>query len=173
MIGQALEHLGDAVLDQEGGEAVEEGARGRQDGVALSLAQRLDDGLTILDKQSPAIAVLGSKHRLTLLKASLPNHPNYPSLELLLKIDAPVALYRRGGVAEVVAHRQGGVGKHPWLTREQQAEVLAEASKGKWRTAQDARRWIRERFGVDYKLKGVYERLKCKPKVPRPINPRA
>jgi transposase len=87
-----------------------------------------------------------------------------------------VAWYRRGGLAEVVARRQGGTGRAPWLTREQQAEVLAEAAKGKWRTAQDARRWIKERFGVDYTLKGVYElleRLKCKPKVPRPINPNA
>jgi transposase len=68
------------------------------------------------------------------------------------------------------------MGKAPWLTREQQAEVLAEAAKGKWRTAQDARRFIAERFGVNYTLKGVYElleRLKCKPKVPRPINPKA
>jgi transposase len=84
-----------------------------------------------------------------------------------------VAWYRRGGLAEVVAHRLGGVGRRPWLNAEQQAEVLAEAAKGKWRTAADARRWIAERFGVDYKLKGVYElleRLKCKPKVPRPIN---
>jgi transposase len=87
-----------------------------------------------------------------------------------------VAWYRKGGVPEVVRRRQGGMGKAPWLTREQQAEVLAEAAKGKWRTAQDARRFIAERFGVNYTLKGVYElleRLKCKPKVPRPINPKA
>ncbi len=35
---------------------------------------------------------------------------------------------------------------------------------------------IKERFGVDYKLKGVYEpleRLKMRPKVPRPLNPNA
>ncbi len=87
-----------------------------------------------------------------------------------------VAWYRRGGLAEVMAHRLGGVGRAPWLTKEQQAEVLAEAAKGKWRTAQDARAWIKERFGVDYTLNGIYEllsRLRCSPKVPRPINPNA
>ena len=87
-----------------------------------------------------------------------------------------VAWYRKGGVAEVVRRRQGGVGKRPWLAREQQAELIAEAAKGKWKTAEDARAWIKARFGVDYKLKGVYElleRLRCGPKVPRPINPKA
>ncbi len=66
MVGQALKRLDDVVLDQEGGETVEEGPGGGQDGVALPLAQRLDHGPTVLDEQRPAITVLGSKHRLTL-----------------------------------------------------------------------------------------------------------
>jgi transposase len=87
-----------------------------------------------------------------------------------------VAWYRRGGLAEVTAHRLGGLGKAPWLSPAQQAEVIAEAAKGQWRTAADARRWIVERFGVTYTLNGIYEllaRLKCKPKVPRPLHAKA
>jgi transposase len=68
------------------------------------------------------------------------------------------------------------VGKPPWLTAEQQALVVAEAAKGRWRTAEDARRWIAERFQVHYKPSGVYElleRLGCGPKVPRPLHAKA
>lgn len=84
-----------------------------------------------------------------------------------------VSGYRRGGLAEVSAHRLGGVGKSSWLTPEQQAEVVAEAATGNWRAAEDARRWIADKFQVSYKLNGVCEllaRLKCKPKVPRPLH---
>lgn len=87
-----------------------------------------------------------------------------------------VSWCRRGGLPEVSAHPLGGIGKASWLTPEQQAEVVAEASTGKWRTAEDARRWIADKFQVSYKLNHVYEllaRLKCKPKVPSPLHAKA
>ncbi len=87
-----------------------------------------------------------------------------------------VAWYRQGGLSEVCAHRLGGIGKPSWLNAEQRASVVAQAATGAWRTAEDARQWIADQFQVQYKRSGVYEllaRLKCKPKVPRPLHVKA
>lgn len=87
-----------------------------------------------------------------------------------------VSWYREGGLEAVSAHRLGGVGNVCWLNAEERSEVVSEVAKGKWRTAEDARVWIKDRFGVEYKPSGVYEllqRLNCHPKVPRPIHVKA
>lgn len=87
-----------------------------------------------------------------------------------------VSWYREGGLASVSSHRLGGVGNPSWLSPEQQAEVVLEASLGKWQRAEEARVWIREKFGIEYKPSGIYEllsRLKCKKKAPRPVHVKA
>jgi transposase len=87
-----------------------------------------------------------------------------------------VAWYRAGGLTTVRAHRMGGVGQIPFLTPAQEAEVAAEVATGRFRTGNEVRAWIAERFGVAYTLGGVYgllERLRCAPKVPRPVHPKA
>ncbi len=56
--------------------------------------------------------------------------------------------YREGGVAEVCGRRKGGVGNPSYLTSEQQAQLVAEAAKGVFATAQAVRDWIEARFGV-------------------------
>jgi transposase len=84
-----------------------------------------------------------------------------------------VAWYRQGGLAEIRAHRRAGKGQPRFLSAEQEAKVAAEVSTGRFRTAAEIRAWIAEEFGVEFKVEGVYtlmQRLKCRPKVPRPIH---
>ena len=84
--------------------------------------------------------------------------------------------YRRGGVTEVCAHHGGGRGHASWLSPEQEAEVAAQAARGFFSTAEDARRWISEQFGVTYRSKGIYgvlRRVRVRPKVPRPLHAKA
>lgn len=84
--------------------------------------------------------------------------------------------YRGGGVAAVTARRSGGHGRPARLTPEQEAAVRAEAATGTLRTAADVRTWIAEQFGVTYGEGGIYSvlaRLRLRPKVPRPVNPKA
>jgi transposase len=83
-----------------------------------------------------------------------------------------VAWYRQGGVAEVLAHRKIGQGQPPWLTPAQQEQLGVQVAQGQFRTARAAVQWVKETFGVEYKLKGMYsllKRLKGKKKVPRPL----
>jgi transposase len=91
-------------------------------------------------------------------------------------VDRWVAWYRAGGLAGVLAHRQGGVGQVPRLTTQQQAQVGAEVATGRFRTAAEIRRWIATTYGVTYRPGGVQDllrRLKCHPKVPRPLHEKA
>jgi transposase len=83
-----------------------------------------------------------------------------------------VAWYPQGGVAEVLSHRRIGPGSPPWLTPVQQAQLGAQEAQGRFRTARGAVQWVKETFGVAYKLKGMsslLKRLKGKKKVPRPM----
>jgi len=83
-----------------------------------------------------------------------------------------VAWYRAGGVTEVAAHRKAGKGSRARLSGEQQAALVAEAATGRFRTAAEAVAWVRERFGAVYTVSGMHQllrRLRCKPKVPRPL----
>ena len=54
--------------------------------------------------------------------------------------------------------------------------MVAQASTGAFTTAEDARRWICEQFGVAYSPKGIYgllHRVRLRLKVPRPIHVKA
>jgi transposase len=87
-----------------------------------------------------------------------------------------VGWYRQGGLAEVCARHGGGYGQPSWLTPEQEAAVAEEAAQGAFTTAAVARRWVAEQFGVTYRPKGIYgllRRVRCRPKVPRPIHAKA
>lgn len=87
-----------------------------------------------------------------------------------------VAWYRAGGVAAVRARKMGGTGQAPFLRPAQAAAVAAEVETGRLRTGEEIRAWIAARFGVEYTLGGLYsllERLRCSPKVPRPIHAKA
>jgi transposase len=84
--------------------------------------------------------------------------------------------YREGGMGAVCAHHLGGVGQPARLTRAQQAKVVDQAASGAFRTAAEAAAWIRGEFGVSYRASGIYallHRLRCRPKVPRPIHVQA
>jgi transposase len=62
------------------------------------------------------------------------------------------------------------------LTPEQQEQVAQEVETGRFRTAAAIRHWIAETFGVSYTEGGMYsllERLRCAPKVPRPVHAKA
>ena len=79
-------------------------------------------------------------------------------------------------MAEIRGHKMGGKGQPAWLTAEQQAAVAAEVETGRFRTGAEIRDWIAEQFGVTYTVEGVYsllKRLRCRPKVPRPVHVKA
>ena len=88
-----------------------------------------------------------------------------------------VGWYREGGVPKVLSHKMGGKGQEPFLTDEAQQQVAEEVGTGRFRTAAEIREWIAEQFGITYKtsssIYSLMSRLKCAPKVPRPIHAKA
>lgn len=87
-----------------------------------------------------------------------------------------VRWYEQGGLAGVRAHHQGGTGQAPRLSAEQQEQVATEVASGRFRTAAQVGEWIAETFGVRYQPGGLYSllgRLRCAPKVPRPLHAQA
>jgi transposase len=87
-----------------------------------------------------------------------------------------IAWYRQGGLDAVAAHRKAGKGSRARLTAEQHATLLAEAATGRFRTAAEVVRWVAEQFGAVYTVSGMHQllrRLRCKPKVPRPLAEKA
>jgi transposase len=87
-----------------------------------------------------------------------------------------VRWYEQGGLAAVRAHRQGGVGQPPRLTAAQQEQVAQEVATGRFRSAAEIGAWIGATFGVHYQPGGLYAllgRLRCAPKVPRPLHEKA
>jgi transposase len=87
-----------------------------------------------------------------------------------------LAWYRAGGLAEVEGRHAQGKGASPFLTSEQRAELADEVGTGRFRTAAEIRQWVRERWGVSYAEGGMYAllgRLRCAPKVPRPVHEKA
>jgi transposase len=87
-----------------------------------------------------------------------------------------VAWYRTGRLEAVRTHRMGGYGQTPRLTEEQQEHLAQEVATGRFRNALAIRAWVTETFGVTYTEGGMYsllERLRCKPKVPRPLHEKA
>ena len=87
-----------------------------------------------------------------------------------------VGWYREGGVPKVLSHKMGGKGQEPFLTDEAQEQVAEKVGTGRFRTAGEIRDWIAERYGVTYKIGGIYSlmrRLRCGPKIPRPVHAKA
>lgn len=87
-----------------------------------------------------------------------------------------VGWYREGGVAQVLSHKMGGKGQLPFLTAEQEEELAQDIATGRFRTAAEIRDWIERQYGVTYTTGSIYSltsRLKCAPKVPRPIHAKA
>jgi transposase len=87
-----------------------------------------------------------------------------------------VRWYRDGGLATVTGRHAGGQGAPSFLTAEQREALAAEVATGRFRTAAEIRRWVAETWGVAYTEGGMYAllaRLKCAPKVPRPVHEKA
>jgi transposase len=84
--------------------------------------------------------------------------------------------YRTGGLGVVEGRHAGGQGAPAFLTAEQRAELAAEVATGRFRTAAEIRQWVLECWGVSYAAGGMYAllgRLRCAPKVPRPVHEKA
>jgi transposase len=85
--------------------------------------------------------------------------------------------YRVGGVAEVLAHTQGGhEGAGRRLSPEQEQALVEKAKAGEIRTIADGVAWAWAHGQVRYSYWGmrwVFARLKLRLKVPRPRNPKA
>ena len=87
-----------------------------------------------------------------------------------------VAWYRAGGLAPIEGRHAGSQGAPSFLTPEQKEELAVEVATGRFRTAAEIRRWVEERWGVRYTEGGMYallHRLRCAPKVPRPVHEQA
>jgi len=88
-----------------------------------------------------------------------------------------IAWYRQGGLEEVLRRRHGGHGgQASRLTAKQMDELEALASAGQVRCIQDGVQWAQEQHGVHYTywgMRGVFDRLDLRKKVPRPRNPKA
>jgi transposase len=87
-----------------------------------------------------------------------------------------VAWYRVGGLEAVRTHRMGGYGQTPRLTPEQQEQLAQEVETGRFHNATAIRAWVADTFRVSYTEGGMYsllERLRCGPKVPRPLHEKA
>jgi transposase len=87
-----------------------------------------------------------------------------------------VAWYREGGLDAVRSHRIGGYGQPARLNPEQQEQLAQEVETGRFHHATAIRAWVAETFGVRYTEGGMYsllERLRCRPKVPRPLHEKA
>ena len=84
--------------------------------------------------------------------------------------------YRAGGIAAVEGRHAGGQGAPSLLTAAQREELAAEVATGRFRTAAEIRQWVAERWRVRYTEGGMYAllgRLRCAPKVPRPVHAQA
>lgn len=78
-----------------------------------------------------------------------------------------------GGVGGLLAHRQGGVGQRSRLTPEQREQLTEAVATGRFRTAAEVGTWIAATFAVSYRPGGIQDllsRLRCHPKVPRPLH---
>ena len=84
-----------------------------------------------------------------------------------------LAWYRAGRLAPLEQRHAHGRGAPSFLTPERQTELSDEVATGRFRTAAEIRAWVQERWGVSYTEGGMYAllgRLRCAPKVPRPIH---
>jgi transposase len=86
--------------------------------------------------------------------------------------------YREGGLKEVLTRvpGHGASGKECRLSERPQRELVERAGRGEFRTYEEARRWVDQRWGVEYRYKGMYAllaRLGVRPKVPRPAAEKA
>jgi transposase len=87
-----------------------------------------------------------------------------------------VGWYRAGGLAPIEGRHAGSQGAPSYLTAEQKAELADEVATGRFRTAAEIRRWVADRWGARYTEGGMYallHRLRCAPKVPRPVHEKA
>jgi transposase len=86
--------------------------------------------------------------------------------------------YREGGLEEVLSRvpGHGALGNECRLSENQQQELVERAGRGEFRTYEEARRWVEQQWGVEYRYKGMYAvlaRLGVRPKVPRPAAEKA
>ncbi len=84
-----------------------------------------------------------------------------------------VGWYRTGRLAAVRSRRLGGPGQPPRLTPGHQEQVAKEVETGRFRSAATIQVWITETFEVTSSEGGMYTllaRLRCAPKVPRPLH---
>jgi transposase len=84
-----------------------------------------------------------------------------------------VAWYRAGRLTQIEGRHAGSQGAPSFLTPEQKSALAEEVATGRFRTAAEIRAWVQERWEVAYTEGGMYAllgRLRCAPKVPRPVH---
>ena len=68
--------------------------------------------------------------------------------------------YRKGGLNEIVSHRQGGQGRQPYLDNEEMLCLAREMGESRFRTANEIKDWIEAEYGIHYSVQGVYSLVK-------------
>lgn len=89
-----------------------------------------------------------------------------------------IGWYREGGLKQVLKRvpGHGAVGSRCRLSDEQIDGLMEQASLGKFRTYEEARRWVEKEYAIEYRYKGIYAVLARRgvhPKVPRPTATKA
>ena len=88
-----------------------------------------------------------------------------------------IGWYRQGGVEEIRRHKNGGrQGRAPYLKEEELEKLLEKTRQGAFSTIGQAALWVQENLGVKYTywgMRSLFERLKLKKKVPRPLAAKA
>jgi transposase len=92
-------------------------------------------------------------------------------------VQAWIAWYRAGGVAEVLKHNRGGHGGlKSRLTETQETELVTKSKAGEIHAIWDGVEWAKNEHQVNYTywgMRSVFQRLKLTKKVPRPKSPKA
>jgi hypothetical protein len=83
-------------------------------------------------------------------------------------VGSSFAALRRGGVEGLLMRKPKGRGPASWLDERTAAQFKAELDKGRWRRAQDARRWLENKLGRKLTLIVTYKYLgKCEARLTR------
>ena len=82
-------------------------------------------------------------------------------------------LLRESGLDRLLKRKEKGKGPQSWLNAEAESKLKAQLKQGKWRRAEDGRKWLETELGRPLKLVTVYKYLgKCEArlKVPRRVH---
>ena len=109
-------------------------------------------------------ALLGSASDFQAIRLAMEGKETYRRISEIVRCTSGslcqwIGWYRQGGIAERRDHANGASGgKEPRFNPQQWERFRAEVTKGQWRTARDAQRWLKDALGLKIAWK-VYRHL--------------